>query len=262
MIIDTLRDPNETIRSARKALKIYASNNAKYKFKLIAVAQGKTLDEYLKCYEKLQQQFEYVAVGGLLKKGENSARWVRVQDEQFMYDVLTAIKRDYSPDWLFALGCYHPSRHKKFEEIGVWGSDYKGWIFNYKIKIDSLKELNKDLTSVDQNNGLSNGFKKLLKQTGKLEKDLINLRKAWNKEKEPFKKRELRKKMEKLKTELEKAYGILLMKRQTVAKSNHLPVDYRENLLDFERVIAVAEQEWRFKQVRTYIEEKVYAQLK
>ncbi|MDI6851957.1 MAG: hypothetical protein QMD82_08525 [bacterium] len=107
VIIDVLKDYKETIQSAMKGLKIYTENKHKYHFKLIAVAQGKTMEEYLKCYEKLQQQFEYVAVGGLLKKSENSARYVRVQDEQFMYDVLTAIKRDYSPEWLFALGCYH-----------------------------------------------------------------------------------------------------------------------------------------------------------
>jgi hypothetical protein len=261
VIIDTLRDPKETVQSAMKGFKIYASNRAKYKFKLIAVAQGKTLDEYLKCYRELQQHFEYVAVGGLLKKRENSARWVNVQSEKFMYDVLETIKRDYSPDWLFALGCYHPSRHKKFEVINVWGSDYKGWIFNYATKIDTLMILNKDLTAVDQNNGFSNGFKKLLKRTEKLEANYVNSRGDWNKEKDPSKKHELRIKIEKLKTELENAYGILLLKRQTVVKSNHLPVDYRESLLDFERRIALAEQDWRFKQVRTYIEEKVYAQL-
>ena len=110
VIIDILKDSSETIQSAMKGLRIYKRDKQKYHFKLIAVAQGKTMDEYLKCYEKLQQQFEYVAIGGLLKKSENSARYVRVQDEQFMHDVLTAIKKDFSPEWIFPLGCYHPSR--------------------------------------------------------------------------------------------------------------------------------------------------------
>jgi len=124
IIIDVLKDPGKTIKSALKGLKIYKQN--KYNFKLVAVAQGKDLDEYLKCYDILQEHFEYIAVGGLLKKIENSARYVRIRDESFMYNVLITIKKDYSPDWLFALGCYHPSRHEKFNEIGIWGSDYKG----------------------------------------------------------------------------------------------------------------------------------------
>jgi hypothetical protein len=262
VIIDAIKDPNETIRSAMKGLRIYRKNKDKYQFKLIAVSQGKTLDEYLKCYEKLEQQFEYVAVGGLLKKRENSARYVRVQNEQFMYDVLTAIKKDYSPDWLFPLGCYHPSRHKKFEEIGVWGSDYKGWIFNYISKIDSLKNLNGNLTPFDSSNGFTKGFKKLLKHTEELERNLVNLRKEWREEREPATKRKLRIKNNQKKTELEKTYAALSKERQIITKSNHLPADYKEDLNNFERIVAVAEQEWRFRQVRAYIEENVYAQLR
>ena len=33
---------------------------------------------------------------------------------------------------MFALGCFHPKRRIVFEELGVWGSDYKGWIFQYR----------------------------------------------------------------------------------------------------------------------------------
>nr|QNO52704.1 hypothetical protein JLLPAJDC_00014 [Methanosarcinales archaeon ANME-1 ERB6] len=55
---------------------------------------------------------------------------------------------------------------------------------------------------------------------------------------------------------------MLLKERQQVARCNHLPADYKENLNDFERVIATYEQEWRFRQVREYIEENVYAQLR
>jgi hypothetical protein len=262
VIIDILKDSNETIQSAMKGLRIYTRNKHKYHFKLIAVAQGKTMDEYLKCYEKLQQQFEYVAIGGLLKKRENSARYVRVQDEQFIYDALTAIKKDFSPEWFFPLGCYHPSRHKKFEEIGVWGSDYKGWIFNYTSKMDSLKNLNENLTSFDLSNGFTNVFENLLKHTEESETRLVNLRKKWREEKDPPIKRELRIKINLLKSELEKAYATVLKERQHVARYNHLPAKYKENLNNFERVIATYEQEWRFRQVRDYIEENVYAQLR
>ena len=262
IIIDILKDSNETVKSAMKGLRIYTRDKHKYHFKLIAVAQGKTLDEYLKCYEKLHEKFEYIAVGGLLKKRENSARYVRVQNEQFMYDVLTAIKKDFSPEWIFPLGCYHPSRHKKFEEIGVWGSDYKGWIFNYIPRIDSLWNLNENLTPLELNNEFTNVFKNLQRHTKESETRLVNLRKKWREEKNPPIKRELRIKMDLMKSELEKAYAALLKERQQIARYNHLSADYKEKLSSFERVVAMGEQEWRFREVRTYIEEKVYAQLR
>jgi hypothetical protein len=261
VIIDVLKDSKETIQSAMKGLRIYTKNKDKYHFKLIAVAQGKTQDEYLKCYEKLQQQFEYVAVGGLLKKWENSARWVKVQDVQFMYNVLTAIKRDYSPEWLFPLGCYHPSRHKKFEDIGVWGSDYKGWIFNYVSKIDSLMSLNKNLTPFDLSNGFTNDFKNLLKHTEVLERESVNLRKEWKGEKDPSVKSKLQINIKQKKIELEKIYAILLKERQHLARYNHLPARYAEDLNNFEKIVAMGDQEWRFRRVREYIENKVYAKL-
>ena len=134
IMIDVLRDTKATLKSAEKALIIFERNKKKYKFNLVAVAQGDCLEEYLNCYSKLFKKFEFIAIGGLLKKIKNSARYVRVRDEKFLFSILEVIKKEFNPDWLFALGCYHPKRHKKFEEIGVWGSDYKGWIFNYKQK--------------------------------------------------------------------------------------------------------------------------------
>jgi len=134
--------------------------------------------------------------------------------------------------------------------------------FNYKSKIDSIKNLNKNLTSFDLSNGFTNVFKNLLKQTEELEMRLANLRKKWREEKDPPTKREFRIKADLLKSELEKAYAMLLKERQQVARNNHLPADYKEKLSSFERLVAINEQEWRFRQVREYIEENVYAQLR
>nr|QNO52703.1 hypothetical protein JLLPAJDC_00013 [Methanosarcinales archaeon ANME-1 ERB6] len=69
----------------------------------------------------------------------------------------------------FSFGLLPSFKAQKFEVIDVWGSDYKGWIFNYKSKIDSLKNLNKNLTSFDLSNGFTNVFENLLKHTEELD---------------------------------------------------------------------------------------------
>ncbi|MDD5474587.1 MAG: peroxide stress protein YaaA [Candidatus Methanoperedens sp.] len=133
IIIDHLKDKEKTIKSASDALEEYKKKD--YSFKLIGVAQGNTPEEYLECYNGLKKLgFKHIAIGGLLKKLENTARYTRVRDETFLYKVIKTIRDKYPDDWLFVLGCYHPKRHDKFNELNVFGGDYKGWIFNYKKK--------------------------------------------------------------------------------------------------------------------------------
>ena len=142
VMIDVLGNAKATIKSAELALKAY--NEDKHKFELVGVAQGKTVEEYLECYRKLREQgFNHIAVGGLLKKRERSARYMNVRDETLMEDVLKGIREEFDPEWLFVLGCLHPSRLNLFKELEVWG-DYKGWIFEYEKRDESLAEgLNK-----------------------------------------------------------------------------------------------------------------------
>ena len=47
IMIDALKDSRATIESAERALRAY--NKRKYRFKLVAVAQGREIDEYLEC---------------------------------------------------------------------------------------------------------------------------------------------------------------------------------------------------------------------
>ncbi len=133
IVIDYLKDKKKTIKSASDALKEYKKKD--YSFKLIGVAQGNTPEEYLECYNGLKKLgYKHIAIGGLLKKLENTARYTRVRDETFLYNVIKTIRDKYPDDWLFVLGCYHPKRHDKFNELNVFGGDYKGWIFNYEKK--------------------------------------------------------------------------------------------------------------------------------
>lgn len=136
VIIDVLRDAKATIKSARKALQVYDPEI--HHFKLVAVAQGTTVREYLECYKKLREMgYTHIAVGGLLQKRERSVRYMNVRDEKLMREVLRRIRKEFNPEWLFALGCLRASRYELFKELNVWG-DYKGWIFEYKKRDETL----------------------------------------------------------------------------------------------------------------------------
>jgi len=258
VMIDVLRDAKATLKSAEKALRIYEKNKKKYRFDLVAVTQGRTLEEYLECYQKLSANFEFIAIGGLLKKRINSVRYVRVRDEQFMYKVLEAIKREFNPKWLYVLGCYHPSRHKKFEEIGVWGSDYKGWIFNYKLKRQLLNDISFSLLFIEQKKGLR---PKHLNHLARIENELQTKEKEWRESKDSSAKRTLWMEINQLKEEIEVTNAKLLREREFIANHNHIPLEYKYKLRAFKEILEKEEQFLRFKQVRKYIEEKIYAQL-
>ncbi len=131
IMIDVLKNKDETLNSAKEATKVYYSGN--YNFELVGVAQGNTPEEYLECYQRLREElgFRYIGIGGLLKKVENSSRYVRVKDEKFLETVIRRIRESYPHDWLFLLGCYHPKRIPLFRKYRIFGSDYKGWILNY-----------------------------------------------------------------------------------------------------------------------------------
>lgn len=139
IIIDYLKDKTRTMESAQLALDTY--NRKKWSFKLIGVAQGNSIKEYVECYKSLKDcGFEHIAVGGLLEKRENTARYVKIRDETFMYEVLKSIREIDPEGWLFVLGSYAPSRHYNFLNIGIQGSDYKGWIFQYKKRHENVEK--------------------------------------------------------------------------------------------------------------------------
>lgn len=260
IIIDVLKDSEKTIKSALKGLKIYKQN--RYNFKLVAVAQGRDLEEYLKCYDKLQEHFEYIAVGGLLKKIENSARYVRVRNESLMYNVLTTIKKDYSPDWLFALGCYHPSRHEKFNEIGIWGSDYKGWIFNYTSRLEVLLELNNELKNYELSNGVDRRFKEILNEIEKKRQQIKNLKNKWKEERNPKKKRNYYNMIKMETQELANLMNKLGSWRRINVDNNGISKEYKELIRKYNIILSYDDQSWRFKEVQRYIEREVYGKIK
>ncbi|PLZ98799.1 hypothetical protein CEN50_09815 [Fischerella thermalis CCMEE 5268] len=145
IMIDVYKDSKATVKSAKEALEVYKP----YKdiFKLIAVAQGTSLDEYVNCYAQLRELgFQYIAIGGLLRRHEKAVRYARVNSEELMFDVLSKLRQKYPDDWLFALGCFNPSRLEKLQDLNVW-ADYKGWIFQYKKRNQTLNVYINDFIS-------------------------------------------------------------------------------------------------------------------
>ena len=136
VIIDVFRDPHATLESAEEALQAYET--FKDSFKLVGVAQGDSIEDYLDCYAQLKGfGFNYIAVGGLLRRRKNTVRFPYVRGQGFMFQVLRELRQQYPNDWLFALGCLHPSRLPGLRELNVW-ADYKGWIFQYEKRNETL----------------------------------------------------------------------------------------------------------------------------
>jgi hypothetical protein len=139
IMIDRLGDRQATLASAEQALLAYEPFRGQ--FVLVGVAQGSTIEEYLRCYLELKQMgFARVAVGGLLQKIPGSARYTQVRDEDFMFSVLQALRTEYPKDWLMALGTFHPRRLARLRGLGVW-ADSKGWLFQYEGRQQTLTVL-------------------------------------------------------------------------------------------------------------------------
>jgi hypothetical protein len=141
IIKDYFRNPVKTLESSKEAWEYY--NNAKMqgKFVLVGVAQGNTVEEYLKSYEDQKKiGYKMIAIGGLLSKIENHSRMVRVLKEDLLTSVLKAMREKYPFDSIFPLGVFSRSRIGVFKQLNVWATDYKGWIFRYNIEQSHRKK--------------------------------------------------------------------------------------------------------------------------
>ena len=143
-IIDFFHDPQSTLESARKAIRIYGRGN--YPFNLVGVVQGNTLDDYLKGYEALLNMgYRYIAIGGMLSRsGRSNFLGLRRDGCCEVERLVSEIKREFAPDWLFVFGVLSPKRLPLLKELGIWGADYKGWLYHYEedysFVVNYLKE--------------------------------------------------------------------------------------------------------------------------
>ena len=246
IMIDILKDKEKTIISAQNAIDAYKKRE--YPFELIGVAQGNTIQDYLDCYQSLKDlEFKYIAIGGLLKKAENTARYVKVRDEKFLVDVVSAIRDIYPKDWLFLLGSYHPRRHHIFRDFRIFGGDYKGWIFQYVPPEDWIKKEHLILSTIEAN-----------KKERVIDDELNRTRAFLNfslhsKEVPLEEKNEYREKIKQIDREI-----IELRER----KSTFFGEEYTNRLNLIKTIYDSTEKQlrdYRFAQVRNYLESQVYS---
>ena len=141
IIKDYFRNPAKTLESSKEAWEYYNKAKMQGKFVLLGVAQGNTVEEYLRSYEEQKEiGYKLIAIGGLLSKIENHARMVRVLKEELLRSVLKNIRKKYPLDSIFPLGVFSRSRIGLFKELNVWATDYKGWIFRYNIEQSHMKK--------------------------------------------------------------------------------------------------------------------------
>ncbi|WP_211286620.1 hypothetical protein [Methanococcus maripaludis] len=161
IINDVLQDMDNTIKSAIKAINTYDDMKKECNFELMGVAQGKTPEEYCKCYGELESMgYKTIAVGGLLKRNGDS-NYVMMNGEVRMKNIVTAIKEKYGPEKLFTLGIYHPNRHDLLESLDIWGADYKGWLFHYDEYYYTSKKLLEE--SGKYTESIENAYKHFMK---------------------------------------------------------------------------------------------------
>jgi hypothetical protein len=182
-------------------------------------------------------------------------------------EVLSAVKKEFAPQWLFVLGAYHTSRHALFDDHGVFGSDYKGWIFNYEHRRDRIARIHADLSEIEQNEPK---VRQLLDMTtererlAKLEyKHRLNyIRTKNDTEDNETKKALIRRKLSKVSNNLSDADRRLLAARQDLASKNGLPRTYKKAVADMALAVRMSDQQVRVGGVHEYLVNHVYSQMR
>lgn len=250
IMIDFLKNDKKTLESG--ALAIEAYGKYQYRFNLVGVAQGNDVDDYINCFRELKEMgFNFVAIGGLLEKQINSARYVHVKDEKFLKNVLEEIKSEYPNEWIFTLGCYHPKRHKLLKEYGVFGADYKGWIFNYKTPKNILEQKNRELIEYENDLFIENS------KLSCLIKKRANIQRKFSSKRNKDEKRIFENKLRSLDKE------ILLLRKSIAENLNN--EEYSFCLYNFEKFLKMnkkSKRKHRFNQIRGYLYRNVFSNFK
>lgn len=260
---DVLWNSKQTLMSAETALKEYRRKQRK--FKLVLVAQGKTVDEYLSCFSQLVRMgAEHIAIGGLLRKRKKSVRYMYVSSE-LATQVLAAIRQEFGSRWLFVLGSYHPMRHKLFSEHDVFGSDYKGWIFNYEHQRDQVAKLHAELAVVEKQTVRHGRLAQLNRERERLSKlearrRLLYIETKNDGVKHSSKKAQLRRNLLRTQGELCQLDGKLIATRQHLVSRDGLPATYKHAVKLLAESLQLSEQEVRIRGVHEYLQREVYSQ--
>lgn len=131
LTLDFYRELTTTLKSARLAMKIYERGN--YHFKLVGVAQGQSLKDYMDSIRELiNLGYDIIAIGGLLKKlSRNNNIFLRVSDEVLMVELLDITSQTFDKR-IILLGVFNEKRIPMFKKYNnIYGCDFKGWVFRY-----------------------------------------------------------------------------------------------------------------------------------
>jgi hypothetical protein len=261
---DILGDAKATVASARKAMSEYRKK--KRKFKLVLVAQGKTVEEYLWCFSQLRRLGgDHIAVGGLLRKRPRSARYLYLSSNETLEQVLREIRKAFDPKWLFVLGVYHPDRHRILAKNQIYGSDYKGWIFQYEHRREVLQRLHERLTVLEASL-VSNGSLALVRtQRDRLARIEQRERSIYIRTRNDSKpnsvlKAAIRRRLKKVQSQLATADDALLQVRLSLADRNGLPKIYVKIIQRFNAAFNRDDQAIRVSGVHRYLEQNIYNQ--
>lgn len=266
IMTDTFRDPDSTYESALKGLSVYQSGDRR--FELILVAQGKSVEEYVKSSIQLAELgVGKLAIGGLLNRNDHTVRYASAGSMRRMGQVLSAVRAELPEEWLFILGCYHPKRHALFKSYNVYGSDYKGWIFNYKHKLEKLAKVHSELLGFEaklrrDSTMLRSASKRsqIWREAAKVRKNYATTRNRSGKDTEE--KAKHRQSLDALLTRLQKLDSMLADMRWDEAHCDGLPKEYSILAACYRRLVGQTDQEVRVAGVHDYLARQVLPKLK
>lgn len=257
---DVFGDARRTLESAKRAVESYERKPRN--FKLVLVAQGTSVDDYLWSMDRLVQfKGVQLAIGGLLTRKINSARYSSAGKIADLDEILSAVQRAHPGRELFVLGCYHPKRHRLFAGKSVFASDYKGWIFNYEHRIDRLDSLHLELSELESLDGCSPELAKAAKRRSSLGRQAAAARKAYATTKNESPEKSITKAIHR--AQLSKmlrrisALDTKLLQMRSCESNGSRPSAYYDRLASFRDTLSKTEQEVRIAGVHEYLDREV-----
>ncbi len=236
IILDVIKNKDKTIKSAKKALKEYKKK--KHSFKLVGVAQGKNVKEYLSCYKTLKKMgYKKIAIGGLLKKRLGTARFVVVKNESFLEEVVSKIREEFPRDWLFLLGSFRPKRYMLLKKYKIFGADFKGWVFNYDNPAEKAARFSKNLHDIEKSQNIKN--QSITKLTKFYHPHFINFE-----------------------TENDKEKLLKVIKIRKKLKRKIRSIEYKNNLKKLEKLLNTNPkkfQKFRFDEIKKFLHKQVFS---
>jgi len=265
VMIDALGDASWTYDSAVEAVSIYQREDRT--FDLILVAQGKSVDEYVKSSAQLAELgVGKLAIGGLLNRNDRTVRYASAGSMRRMEAVLSAVRVALPEKWLFILGCYHPQRHELFEKYNVYGSDYKGWIFNYKHRLEKLAQVHSELLGFEEKLRRDLPMLKIASKRSEIWREAAKVRKNYattrnRSGKDTEEKAKHRQSLDALLTRLQELDSMLADNRWEEAHCDGLPEEYSRLAACYRRLVGQTDQEVRVGGVHDYLARQVLPKL-